>query len=118
MPAEINKLGEEVGGGRARHREGGAEQVQRPGSESSAGVRLRVKAGPGHTWPCGELGHGPRGMGDQPRLSSEDLVQEAPQRASSCGYWPGPRCSSVTWEPVGSRLSGPAPLRRGPGVSL
>ena len=58
---------------------GGAEQVQRPGSERSAGVRLGVKAGPGHTWPCGESGRGPRGMGDQPRPEQRRPCAGGPQ---------------------------------------
>lgn len=57
------------------------------------------------------------GWGTSQGLSSEDLVQEAP-RTSSCGAWPGPRCSSVTWEPVGNQTLRPCPFKKSPGVSL
>ena len=96
---------------------GGAEQVQRPGSESSAGVRLGVKEGPGHTWPCRESGRGPKGMGHQPRPEQGSLCAGGPQNLT---------VQSVAWAPLQQCHLGACrqpdsqacPFKKSPGVSL
>ena len=81
-------------------------------------MRLGVKAGPGHTWPCGESGCGPKGMGDQPRPEQGRLCAGGPQNLTVQSVAWAPRCSSVTWEPVGNQTLRPRPCKKSPGVSL